>query len=78
MELLVGLIGALVGIGLFVFGFFLGKAQPKEWTPKEEILTPEEQARIQEERAELIREQNAFRKLINYSADQAYGIEKPK
>lgn len=74
MELLVGLVGALVGIGLFLVGFFLGKKQGNTWAPVDRDLTPEEIVKIQEEREELKKEQNAFRELMNYNAETAYNI----
>ena len=75
MELLIGLIGALVGIGLFICGFFLGKAQAKPWTPPEQPpLTEDDLVKIREERLRLIEDQKAFRQLMNYGVDQAYGL----
>lgn len=74
MELLIGLIGALVGIGLFIAGFFIGKSQAPVWTPKEVEMTPEEVEKIREERERLIADQQAFRTLMNYGTDQAYGL----
>ena len=75
MELLIGLIGALVGIGLFIAGFFVGKSQAKSWTPAD--LTPisdDEAVKIKVERERMIADQQAFRQLMNYGVDQAYGI----
>lgn len=78
MELIIGLVGALICIGVFIGGFFLGKAQPKAWVPPKEELTPEEIAKIKEEREALIAEQKAYHTLVNYNADQAYGMNSPK
>lgn len=79
MELLIGLVGALVGVGLFLAGFFVGKSQAKTWTPVD--LTPsseEEIEKIREERERMIADQQAFRTLMNYGADQAYGLGSSK
>lgn len=78
MELVIGFVGALICLGIFVAGFFLGKAQPKAWVPPKEDLTPEEAEKVRQEREALIEEQKAYQKLINYNADQAYGISKPE
>lgn len=78
MELLIGLIGALVGIGLFIAGFFIGKSQVPAWTPKEVEMTPEEIENIRKERERLIADQQAFRTLMNYGTDQAYGLGSSK
>ena len=75
MELLIGLIGALVGIGLFIAGFFLGKSQAKPWRPAD--ITPmsdDEAEKIRAERERMIADQQAFRQLMNYGVEQAYGI----
>ena len=74
METILGMLGALVGIGIFVFGFWLGKAmnKPKKVDPAQP--TDEELAQIQEERRRLIQDQEAFRELMNYNVDVAYGV----
>ena len=73
MEIIIGMIGALLGVGLFVCGFFVGRGmnQPK----KADLTTPtdDELHQIQEERRRLIQEQEAFRELMNYNPDIAYG-----
>ena len=74
METILGMLGALVGIGIFVFGFWLGKEmnKPKKVDPTQP--TDEELAQIQEERRRLIQDQEAFRELMNYNVDVAYGV----
>ena len=74
MEMILGMLGALVGIGIFVFGFWLGKEmnQPKKVDPAQP--TDDELAQIQEERRRLIQDQEAFRELMNYNVDVAYGV----
>ena len=68
------LLGVLLGVGLFVCGFLFGKSvyAPKALPAKE--LTNDEKAKIQEEREQLIREQEAFKTLMAYNADMAYGV----
>ena len=72
--MIVGMLGALVGIGIFVFGFWLGKEmnQSKKVDPAQP--TDDELAQIQEERRRLIQDQEAFRELMNYNVDVAYGV----
>lgn len=72
--MIIGMIGALVGIGIFCFGFWLGKelTQPKKVDPSQP--TDEELAQIKEERRRLIQDQEAFRELMNYNVDVAYGV----
>ena len=74
MTYVLGLIGALVGIGIFMFGFWFGKEmyQTKKIDPAEP--TDEELVKIREERDRLIEEQKAFRELMNYNANTAYGV----
>ena len=74
MEALLGLLCSLLGIGLFVLGFWFGKEmkQPK----KVEIADPteEELHQIQEERRRIIEDKEAYRNMMNYNADMAYGV----
>jgi hypothetical protein len=74
MGAILGMIGALVGIGLFMFGFYFGKSIYETKLPDPAEPTPEEVKAIQEERDRLIKEQEAFRDLVNYNAATAYGI----
>lgn len=76
MEAIMGMLGALIGIGLFIFGFWFGKTvfeakQPKEVSSE---ATEEEMAQIREEREKLIADQKAFRELMSYNPDMAYGL----
>ena len=74
MDALLGLLCSLLGIGLFVLGFWFGKemGQPKKVETADP--TEEELHQIQEERRRLIEDQEAFRNLMNYNADMAYGV----
>jgi len=75
MEIVIGMLGALVGVGLFIFGFHMGKelGSPKVRSSEAEN-TDEDMAKIREERDRLIQEQKAFRELMNYNSDTAYGL----
>lgn len=68
------LLGVLLGVGLFICGFLFGKHvyAPRSLPTPE--LSEEEKAKIKEEREQLIAEQKAFRSLMDYNADMAYGI----
>lgn len=81
MTVLIGMLGAMVGIALFVLGVFFGKAIYSPAQKKEAVtenLSEEELVAIQEERKRLIEEQRAFRELVNYNAEMAYGRADPE
>lgn len=80
-EVLLGLLGAALGLAFFACGFYFGR---KSAIPKAEEFTgaikseptEEEKAEIEKERARLKSEQNAFHNLLGYSADVAYGVSR--
>jgi len=74
MELITGLLGAVIGVGLFISGFWFGKTvfETKKQTVSE--ASEEEMAQIKEEREKLISDQKAFRELMSYNPDMAYGL----
>jgi hypothetical protein len=74
MELIIGMLGALVGVGLFVFGFVLGKQMFEAKPPVKTEDTDEEKNAFREERERLIQDQKAFRELMQYNSDMAYGL----
>ena len=75
MEIVIGMLGALVGVGLFIFGFYLGKQMCEEKTRTTVAEnTDEEMAEIRAERERLIEEQKAFHTLMDYNANVAYGL----
>ena len=78
MAALIGLASALVGIGIFMLGFWFGKEMNKPKTPDITEPTEAEMKEIMEERERLIQDQKAFRELMNYNADMAYGVVKTK
>ena len=83
-----GLVGALVGIGIFVGGIFTGIGWcqcRREFNGADEVRreepaavepTEDEARKLAEERERLREEQKAFHDLIGYNADVAYGISK--
>jgi hypothetical protein len=75
MEFLYGLAGFLLGVGSFFLGFYVGKttARPVKRAPEKDV-TEAEIKRAKREREELEADQRAFRALVGYSADVAYGL----
>lgn len=67
MGVLVGLLGAILGVGLFIAGFYFGKGA---YTPKQMVLTEDDNR----EREKLIAEQDAFKTIMSYNSDTAYQI----
>lgn len=85
ISILLGLVGALIGVGLFVGGFFIGYWEKSEaYEPEDvqpireepELSTEDEERRIAEERQRLREDQKAFHDLLGYNADVAYGVSK--
>lgn len=76
MELITGLLGAVIGVGLFISGFWFGKTvfETKKQVASVSEATEEEMAQIREEREKLISDQKAFRELMSYNPDMAYGL----
>ena len=75
MEFLMGFLGALLAVGLFVAGTCIGwtlKGQHFAQTQKvtAEALTEAQKQRVREE-------QEAWMALHNYSVDDAYGVRPP-
>ena len=61
----------------FAVGFMVGrKTKTTETVTKEAVMQPDEAElrRIKREREELEADQRAFRTLVGYSADVAYGL----
>lgn len=79
-EVLLGLLGAALGLAFFACGFYFGRKAIQVVPRAEEFTganlsepTEEEKAAIEEERDRLRSEQNAFHDLLGYNADVAYG-----
>ena len=75
MEILIGMLGAVICIGIFILGFFFGRETVKPKTVDLTEPTPDELVQIQEERQRLIDDQKAFRELMNYNANIAYSVK---
>lgn len=72
IELLCGMLGAVMLLGVFAFGFYVGN---KFQRPTEKPGPDEgEIERARRERERMEQDQAAFRALTNYSADVAYGL----
>lgn len=79
IDILLGLIGMLIGIAIFYAGFRMGQESraPEKAAARELVEPSEEEAlRISEERERLRMEQRAFHDLLGYNADVAYGIKR--
>lgn len=80
-EVLLGLLGAALGLAFFACGFYFGRksaavpARGYTGADKSEP-TEEEKAEIARERERLRSEQNAFHNLMGYGPDVAYGVVK--
>ena len=78
IEILLGLLGASLGVGFFILGFHLGRKSVPPMPPPAapaHVTTAEEEAAQEKLRERLREEQNAFHTLLSYNRDLAYGIE---
>ena len=81
IEIILGLLGALLGAGLFALGYVFGRktcvlgrgepAKPQVVFPE---LSEEEIRRREEARERLEEEQKAFSTLMSYNVNDAYGF----
>lgn len=71
IEILLGFVGALVLIGLLAAGGLLGWFAHKTFM---EHTTPAAEPLTEKERKKMVEEQQAFRQMQSYSAEQAYGM----
>ena len=74
MDAFLGLIGAFIGAVIFVCGYYFGKDSVKVSEPKQYEASEAELKKIQEEREQLIKEQEAFKDLMSYNTNMAYGV----
>ena len=72
IEVLYGLIGFILALGIFVLGFLAGMKYQRPADPVEP--GDDEKERIRKELDRMEKEQEAFRQLTGYSADIAYGL----
>ena len=80
IEIVLGLLGALLGAGLFTFGYVFGRktcapgrgepATPQVVFPE---MSEEEKLRRLEAQQQLEEEQKAFSTLMSYNVNDAYG-----
>ena len=68
MSFLLGMAGALLCVALACLGFYFG------WRTYPRFHKVESPALTQEERQKLMEQQEAFRALMNYSVEDAYGM----
>lgn len=75
-SILLGLLGAALGVGFFVAGFALGRRSAAAPAPVEKTPSEIEQEELEREREKLKADQAAFHEMMGYSADIAYGLKK--
>ena len=79
IELLCGMLGAVMLLGVFAFGFYVGYKFQRPAVAERSEPDESEIERARRERERMEQDQAAFRALTNYSADVAYGLaEFPK
>lgn len=71
MEIILGLIGVILGLVIFYAGYKFGRRAEPVTEVRE--LTPEEKAKIEEEQRRFAADQKAFSDLLSYNVDVAYG-----
>lgn len=71
---LYGALGVLVVLGLLVAGAAIGWKARGAWQDHAKRVVAEEAT--EEERRQLIESQRAFEGMLNYNAEQAYGMSK--
>lgn len=67
-----GFVGAILALGLFAAGAYCGWRMNEKLREKKAVIA--EQQIGEAERERLKREQEAFRTMLNYNPDMAYGI----
>lgn len=72
--ILFGAAGAVIALGLVALGFFIGWKAGPAWRAHTARVRAQEAS--EEERRQLIEEQQAFRNLLGYNTDTAYGLNR--
>lgn len=72
MTIVYGFLGAIIALGVFAAGAFCGWRLNERMREKRAVIA--EQQLGEAERERLRKEQEAFRTMLNYNADQAYGF----
>lgn len=67
-----GFVGAILALGLFAAGAYCGWRMNDNLREKKAVITERQIGEAERER--LKREQEAFRTMLNYNPDMAYGI----
>lgn len=67
-----GFVGAILALGLFAAGAYCGWRMNDKLREKKAVITERQIGEAERER--LKREQEAFRTMLNYNPDMAYGI----
>ncbi len=75
MSVLLGLLGAVLGAGLFISGVLFGRGLFPARPAAPPAETEEERASIEAQRERLRQDQAAFHELLGYNAAVAYGLE---
>lgn len=78
VDIFLGLLGVVIGAGIFIAGFVLGRKSVIPPTPPAapaHTYTAAEEAEMLKERERLREEQDAFHQLLSYNRNLAYGIE---
>ena len=72
MTIVYGFLGAILALGVFAAGVICGWRLNEKLREKRAVIA--ERQLGEEERERLRKEQEAFRTMLNYNVDQAYGF----
>ena len=72
MSFVIGFAGAILALGVFAVGVICGWRMNEKMREKKAVITERQIGEAERER--LKREQEAFRTMLNYNPDMAYGI----
>ena len=72
MSFMIGFLGAIVALGVFAGGAIFGWRMNDKMREKKAVIAERQIGEAERER--LKREQEAFRTMLNYNPDMAYGI----
>lgn len=72
IEILLGMLGAIIGAGLFVGGFLFGQRTYKPKPIEIAEPTPEQIKQAEEARIQYEEDEAAFKTLMSYNIDKVY------
>ena len=72
MSFVIGFAGAILALGVFAVGVVCGWRMNEKMREKKAVITERQIGEAERER--LKREQEAFRTMLNYNPDMAYGV----